>query len=494
LRYYCVVEDFVTGAQLEDNKSSSLYYYCKQYSPEKEASYDRIVNFQAEYIFKWIIEFCDIMTHMTNENRILHLDIKPENIMVTRTGSIVLIDMGLSGFMEDQSNVINLQFDYDHIHTDSKNAERRYITVEDKKVVAYVYGTPGFAAPECYYKDGEGCEDNEELKNPFYTGRATEKDGLIDIRSDIFSFGAVLWDIIHLGGYGGDGIHKDYATLQKAETKDGYFKRDLHYASPFYLQDLENIILKCTEEDPDKRYQDYDQLKRAAERAKKRLPNSEENVKRARVLRGVGFASLMISVLFLVVLMQGLWLGYDIALQDFRMAAYSYSEHTNPIGFRDVALRLLDEAASAWEPVEPIYIDILSTVSSNGRISNEEFKEILHRVIDGRDVNDEITTLYINTAMQKAVPGNDTDTLSGTIYLFFQGSESIGYSLAYANYNRGRDTLGSFETLVRYRDMHEFDTVLNRLARNLINEEVVRNNPEYRETTEEIIRETEGRR
>jgi len=490
-KYYCVVEDYITGAPLDDTKSSSLYYYCKQHTPKKEASYEDIINYQADYIFKWIFEFCDIMTHMSKENRILHLDIKPENILVTRTGSIVLIDMGLSGIVEEQSNGLNLQYDFDAANKSLSNIERRYVTIEDEKVVAYVYGTPGFAAPECYYKDGEGCEKDESLKNPFLSKRASEKDGIVDMRSDIFSFGAVLWDVIHLGGYGGDGKHKNYVAIKKDETKAGYFKRDLHFASPYYLQELENIILKCTEEDPEKRYQDYEELKKAAEKAKSALPKSEENAKKAKIFQRVGFSFLLLTALILVMWQQGLGLGYYIARQDFHALADTYSEHTNPIAFRDVSLRLLEEGANAGQPIEPILAEILNVVSENGRISSVEFSEILFILIDDRDVSDEIVALFIDTAMQNPVPGNNIDTLSRFIYYNFTGSESIGFSIANANYNRARNTLGSYEILLRYQEHNGFNVSLNRLARNLLNEELIRNNSEFREITENIIRNTE---
>ena len=492
-QYYCVVEDFITGALLEDNKSSSLYYFCRQHSPKKEASYEDVIDFQADYIFKWIFEFCDIMTHMTRENRVLHLDIKPENIMVTRTGSIVLIDMGLSGFMEPQSSVMNLQYDFDHININLTNVERRYITIENKKVLVYVYGTPGFAAPECYHKDGEGWEQDNKLKNPFQTGRACDKDGLVDIRSDIFSFGCVLWDVIHLGGYGGDDTRKDFVTIQKEETKEGYFKRDLHYASPYYLQELEDIILKCTQEDPDKRYQDYDELREAAEHAKRNLPKSEENTKKARILRRIGVISFVLTAMFFVLWRQGLELSYEIARQNFQEAAYVYhDEHTRRFDFRDVSLILLDEAISAGNPTDSILRDILGVVLEDGRVSSAEFSEILHRVLASKGADDYFVNYFINTAMQNPLHGNDINTLSMFIANNYAETDSIGRRIAGAITNRrGVGATASLEILIYYQDLDEYNISLNHLARNLLTEETIRNNPELRETVELIVRKTE---
>ena len=488
--YYCVIEDFVTGAPLIENKSSSLYYYCKEKSPSKEAKYQEVIDFQADYIFKWIFEFCDIMTHMTRENRILHLDIKPENIMVTRTGSIILIDMGLSDFIEEQSSGINLQITADN-SGNRINAERRYIvTADDSKIVEYVRGTPGFAAPECYYKDGKNASQDENLKNPF--GLTNDKECVADIKSDIFSFGCVLWDVIHLGGYGGDikGKNKDYATLNKHETKDGYFLRDLHYASPYYLQELEDIILKCTEENPERRFQDYDELRAAAENAKKNLPKSDENTKKSKILRRVTLVTFLISLLLLVIWQQGLGLGYELALQDFRRASENYSEHT--LGeFRDILLSLLEEASNANVSDEPILRDILSVVLGDGnRITSREF-ELLRSVLGNRNVNDSITHLYIDTAMQNPVAGNDINTLSIAIARNFAGADSAGFLIAEAIANRNTNPMESYETLIEHQNRAEYNASLNHLARNLLTIEAIRNNPDLREEVERIVNNTQ---
>jgi serine/threonine protein kinase len=492
--YFCVVEDFVTGEKLEGNTSSSLYNYCKQRAPKKEASYDEVIAFQEDYIFKWIFEFCDIMSHMTKENEILHLDIKPENIMVTRTGSIVLIDMGLSGFLEPQSAGLNLQYDFDHINISRENVERRYITIDGDKVLSYVYGTPGFAAPECYFRDGEGCEQNPKLKNPFVEGRATLTDGIVDIRSDIFSFGCTLWDIIHLGGYGLDDKHKDYASISSSESKPGYFRRDLHYASPYYLQELEDMILKCTEENPDKRFQDYSELKKAAESARRKLPKSEESYKRNKLLRGGLVLSVFITVLILLLYNRGLNLGYEIANEDFRIAASNYSENTNPVDFRDQALLLLSEAGKASVNVDGIYKEILSAVVNNDKITSTEFSEILYKCLNGgaKGVNDNNTILFINAAMKNIGEGNDITTISKFIESNYSGADCEGYFIAAAIANCKKDTVAAYDALIKYQDYSEYKSSLNYLARILLNEESISNKSEYKEMASAIRAKTEA--
>jgi len=490
-KYYCVVEDFVTGEILEGNKSSSLYNYCKQRAPKKDASYEEVIRFQEEFIFKWIFEFCDIMLHMTHERRILHLDIKPENIMVTRTGSIVLIDMGLSGFLEELSAGLNLQYDFDHINIDCANVERRYVPSDGEDVLAFAYGTPGFASPECYYKDGENCELDLNLKNPFYSGRVTDKDGIVDVRSDIFSFGCTLWDVINLGGYGTDEKHKDYISINKNETKEGYFNRDLHYASPYYLQELEDIILKCTEENPDKRFQDYSELKEAAVRAKKTLPKSEENKNRVKILRRFAVIIGVLTAILFLIYQRGLDLGYDIAIEDFRTVANKYSENTNPIDFRDISLSLLSEAKKANANPDVIYKDIISAVNNNDKITSTEFSEILYKCLGNKGVNDSITLTYINTAMKNPGEGNDITTVSKFIESNYKGANCEGYFIAAAIANCKRDALGSLAILEKYQDLLEYKATLNYLARSLLNEEAVSNDYDDRIKVAAIREKTE---
>jgi serine/threonine-protein kinase len=82
-----------------------------------------------------------------NEHKIIHCDIKPENIMITSRGEIKLTDLGLC----------------DSVKT---------ITTETIKPTEYILSTPAYVSPEQIYKDVQ-----------------------IDFRADIYSLAATLYHL-----------------------------------------------------------------------------------------------------------------------------------------------------------------------------------------------------------------------------------------------------------------------------------------------------------
>ena len=89
----------------------------------------------------WALQICRAMHFLSVQKPrpIIFRDLKPSNIMISRDNGIKLIDFGIARFFK-----------------------------EDKQEDTYVYGTPGYAAPEQY------------------------GTGQTDVRSDIFSLGATL--------------------------------------------------------------------------------------------------------------------------------------------------------------------------------------------------------------------------------------------------------------------------------------------------------------
>lgn len=128
-----------------------------------------------------ISSLCDALDFL-HSNKIIHKDIKPENVMIDKNGVVKLIDF------------------------DSARIYKPYRS-EDTKML----GTHGYAAPEQY-----GLNQTDE-------------------RTDIYALG-VLMNVMLTG--------------EPPERK-------------LYNGKLKNVIIKCTQTIPDKRFQNVNELKKS---------------------------------------------------------------------------------------------------------------------------------------------------------------------------------------------------------------------------------------
>ncbi|HEV3483270.1 MAG TPA: serine/threonine-protein kinase, partial [Candidatus Acidoferrales bacterium] len=136
-----------------------------------------------------------------HELGILHLDLKPENIMLTRTGEVKILDFGLARHMPQ----------LDSATTD--------------QLTEKVGRTPAYASPEVLLE-----------KAP-------------DPRSDIFSLGVVFYEMLA----GRNPFHADsiFQTSRRILEDTPAPLRTVNSAVP---QELENIVAKMLAKDPAKRY------------------------------------------------------------------------------------------------------------------------------------------------------------------------------------------------------------------------------------------------
>ncbi len=145
-------------------------------------------------VLNWGVQLCRVLYFLSIQRPkpIVFRDLKPANIMVTPQGRIKLIDFGIARFFKEEKN-------------------------QD----TYIFGTPGYAAPEQY------------------------GTGQTDTRSDIFSLGATL-----------------HHCLTGADPNLNPFE----FKSPRELngkisEKTSEVITKALEHDQQKRYQSAAQLK-----------------------------------------------------------------------------------------------------------------------------------------------------------------------------------------------------------------------------------------
>lgn len=148
--------------------------------------------------------------HSLHRVGVIHRDIKPGNIMLTSDGlDAVLMDLGLAQLIDD--------------------AEGRLT-----RTCQFV-GTLRYASPE-----------------------QVQASETLDERADIYSLGATLWELLTLQPLFAAGEKTSPPELmRRIQLQDPEPVR--HY-NPRVPEDLEAIVLKCLDKDPDRRYPTADEL------------------------------------------------------------------------------------------------------------------------------------------------------------------------------------------------------------------------------------------
>jgi len=150
-----------------------------------------------------------------HEKGIIHRDLKPENLFITRDNRIKVLDFGLAKLRASKLEA-----------SSSEDATRRAITNP-----GVVMGTVGYMSPE------------------------QVRGQITDHRSDIFSFGSILHEMIT--------GRRAFRRETMAGTMSAILKEapeELTESTPNINPSLERIVRRCLEKKPERRFQSTSDL------------------------------------------------------------------------------------------------------------------------------------------------------------------------------------------------------------------------------------------
>lgn len=482
-KFFCVIEEYIDGWSLEEYCLEEFWKLRKvetlennlrhvvnyhDFSPmEKLAiqhsyNYDNILKYQNQIVL-FMLNLCDILEFVTERKNILHLDIKPENVMVTRHGKeLVLIDFGRSKKITRANRFVNANLKSVHYgKTETVNK-------------MFQYGSLGYAAPECYADAAEGS---------MFPFSCEFEKGKMSIESDIFSFGATFWECLNVF---------ELVTKNKQFTVDPhdfyrdnflndetYHIRDLSCTSVYYHKRMENIIRKCTrprtahylDSDNEKFYHSYKELRRDIEDLQDSVPTivREENVKAKNAFQ---LSGRMLALFAVFVIIYGVYrlMAFSIAEDKWEGLVASYNE-TQFYKLEEIAKDMITTAPSNQLGVT--YDKVVKFTYAEDDISEYEVAllvELLQKVSDEKLLPQRVDEIVQHVNARKFRESSTEIIKLGRV------ENSVGYELIEAIYNAEvakKEIPAAYEILKKYRGKDEYKYAVVKLKNVLDNDEYI---------------------
>ena len=283
---------------------------------------------------------------------VIHRDLKPGNIMIDMQGNVRIMDFGIA------------------ISQGTRD-------LTDSGVVV---GTPKYFSPE-----------QVEGKT-------------LDQRSDIYSFGVILYEMVtgHVPFEGDTTLIIAYKHMSEAPRNPREFNAQLP-------KELSQVILKCLEKDPQKRYRTAEEICAALTKIKEELPTTETTIPRTK-LKQISqtkfsrprpkFMRVLGALLLVIFVLGSVFIVYDKVLKKDTVVATSVGtdwvnsivilpfEHLNPepgqenlwISFTEAIIRKL----SKFQEVKVISLNSALSYKDSGKDAREVSQELdVKNVISG---------------------------------------------------------------------------------------------------------------
>ncbi len=247
--------------------------------------------------------------HAAHAAGLVHRDLKPANILVERTQEGELkpwvVDFGIA----------------------------RQREVEGATVTGQVLGTPGYLSPE----------------------QARGEVSTIDRRSDVFSLGVVLYELLC-----GQRPHRGDSDVEVLVSLLGSEPVPLRRRAPHVPRDLETVVMKCLEPDRDRRYASAralaDDLGRFLDGepvearpvgvVRRLMARARRNRVAALLLAGA-----VVTVVVLLLALAGSWIRYTVRLREERDIARQARQEAE--SREKEATEISDSLARVFELADP---------------------------------------------------------------------------------------------------------------------------------------------